>query len=230
MSAPSPLDDYLSDVKREPRVDAARELELARRARSGDQASRDELARANLRFVIFVAKRYQGRGLPLEDLVAEGNVGLMKAIDRFDPDRGFRFATYASWWIRQSIARALSFAPAVRVPAKALDDVTPPSRLPDEARDEVLRGADAAATHRLVEADDRDELAWLRGLIGRLAEREQQIVRLRYGLDDGTPLTLRRIGDRVGLTKEGVRQVLNRTIDALSASRGEGGPSLSRCG
>ncbi len=230
MSGSTSLDSYLSDVSREPQVDPTRERDLARRARAGDLAARDELARANLRFVVYVAKRFRGRGLPLEDLIAEGNVGLMKAIDRFDPERGFRFTTYSSWWIRQSIGRALAYAPAVRVPKHAPAEAVP-TRLSDDARDAALRHADVDMRSNGVA--ERDERAWVCSVVGRLAAREQEIVRLRFGLDGGAPWTLRRIGDRVGLTRERVRQILNETFDALAASSGpldETGAELARCG
>ena len=118
----SSLSLYLKDIAKESLISKEREIELAKRIKEGDEKAREELIKANLRFVITIAKQFQNRGLPLEDLIAEGNIGLMKAIEKFDETKGFHFISYAVWWIRQSIIRAIYYtANDVRLPTSQIE-------------------------------------------------------------------------------------------------------------
>lgn len=118
----SSLSLYLKDIAKESLISKEREIELAKRIKKGDEKAREELIKANLRFVITIAKQFQNRGLPLEDLIAEGNIGLMKAIEKFDETKGFHFISYAVWWIRQSIIRAIYYtASDVRLPTSQIE-------------------------------------------------------------------------------------------------------------
>ena len=116
----TPLADYLSDLKRHPLLSREEEQRYARAARDGDRSAKEKLVNSNLRFVVNISRQYQNRGISLADLVSEGNIGLLKAVDKFDPDRGFHFTTYAVWWIRQSIMKALEAqSRSIRLPAHA---------------------------------------------------------------------------------------------------------------
>ncbi|MFG0318152.1 MAG: RNA polymerase sigma factor RpoD/SigA, partial [Planctomycetota bacterium JB042] len=124
MDASRALDQYLSEISRTPLLTPEEEVELGRRVREGDADARERMVRANLRLVVKMAKSWTGRGLPLLDLIEEGNIGLLRAVDRFDPERGHRFSTYAHWWIRQAIGRALQTSSAtIRVPRHTLNRV-----------------------------------------------------------------------------------------------------------
>ena len=116
----TPLADYLSDLKRHPLLTREEEQRYARAARAGDEEAKEKLVNSNLRFVVNISRQYQNRGIPLSDLISEGNIGLLKAVEKFDPDRGFHFTTYAVWWIRQSIMKALEAqSRPIRLPAHA---------------------------------------------------------------------------------------------------------------
>ncbi|MCY4482922.1 MAG: RNA polymerase sigma factor RpoD/SigA [Spirochaetaceae bacterium] len=116
----TPLADYLSDLKRHPLLTREEEQRYARAARDGDEMAKEKLVNSNLRFVVNISRQYQNRGIPLSDLVSEGNIGLLKAVEKFDPERGFHFTTYAVWWIRQSIMKALEAqSRSIRLPAHA---------------------------------------------------------------------------------------------------------------
>ncbi len=124
-----PLHTYLQEIGRTPLLSKEEEVDLARRARAGDEEARARLASANLRLVVSIAKRFAGKGLDLLDLIQEGNLGLLKAVERFDPDRGFRFSTYATWWIRQAISRGLADkGRMIRIPVHTVDALTKVNR------------------------------------------------------------------------------------------------------
>lgn len=260
--ARSPFDSYLTEIDRTPLLSADEERELSALVRDGDAAARDRLVRANLRLVVSLARRYSGKGLPLEDLIAEGNMGLMRAAEGFDPAAGTRFATYASYWIKQSIRRALGRdGNAVRLPQymitlvaqwhraaatlrreldrsptdeeiaefldltvrqtravrKALKVLTSGSASGDpDAEGPLDRVAATGVTCPAEELADAETLSEAIASLSELTEREATILRLRFGLDGEAPVTLKEVGERLGYTRERVRQIER---DALAKLR-----------
>ena len=271
------FDQYLSDIQRVPLItDVEEERRLARLARRGDAAAAERLVTANLRFVISYVKRYQGRGLDLADLVAIGNEGLLKAVRKFDPDQGVKFISYAVWWVRQAVLKAIAEQTrAVRVPLNqntaliragrahailaqrlgrdptddelgellgeapetvrhnrqlAAAEVALDAPIDHGARDAGTFGeriaddrapnADEALSDRLV----REQLH--RALRHHLTPRERRILVLYYGLEPGAEeMTLERIGDVMGVTRERIRQIRERAFTKLRESAD--GPTLS---
>ena len=242
------------------------EVELAKRIEAGDTTARDELVQANLRLVISIAVRYQGNKVPLEDLIQEGNIGLIKAAGKFDYRKGFKFSTYAIWWIKQSIMRTLdNFARSIRLPAYVVAkmnkfDATH-ANLCQELQREPTRAEIAEALDLTIQqveeilafnadtismdlplGDDRSRSAATLGdliedpasssedgelekiithdlveqFLSKLSEREQQVLKMRYGLDDGERKTLREIGDALDVTRERIRQLEIYAISQLS--------------
>jgi RNA polymerase primary sigma factor len=260
--ARSPFDSYLTEIDRTPLLTAQDEIALARRVADGDLAARDRMVRANLRLVVSLARHYAGKGLPLEDLVAEGNMGLVRAVEGYDPAAGTRFSTYARYWVKQSIRRALSrTGNAVRLPqyvttllakwAKASaalyrelgrtptdEEVAARLGLSDRqlrvvrkarrvyASGQPPEGPDGDpavglfADARELPPDDRlagaEEVRKALDSVGRLEEREAQVLRLRFGLDGGEPASLQEVGERLGYTRERIRQIER---DALAKLR-----------
>jgi RNA polymerase nonessential primary-like sigma factor len=257
---------YLRDVRRTALFSPEEEFAIATRARSGDFVARQSMIEHNLRLVVSIAKRYLGRGVPLSDLIEEGNLGLMHAIDKFEPDRGFRFSTYATWWIRQSVERAvMNQGRVIRLPVHVIrelqqvlrarrvlenDEVFSTTR-PDGVRVEdvaALLGRDVhevadllslAEMPRSLDAgmdkseDDHslgetlsDDLAvdptdtahtrqierLVGGWIDALTHREKEVLEGRFGLHDREPETLEVLIDRLGLTRERVRQIQNEAL------------------
>lgn len=268
----SVLQTYLRDIRKIALLTADQEKELARRIRKGDQAARDHMVQANLRLVVNIAKNYTNRGMSLMDLVAEGNLGLIRAAEGFDPDAGTRFSTYGSWWIRQSIKRGLvSKVKTIRIPAYMVEMVTRFKHVSSQLADDLSReptieeiadamdlapkrifaikraintftsmdnpvGDDSGHTIAdLIEdprsrepdsyvLDDQTKDTLYRGMTA-ISEREQLVLRLRYGLDEGTPMTLKEIGGRIGLTRERIRQIENEALKKLyEAMTGEPAP------
>jgi RNA polymerase primary sigma factor len=259
----SPLGTYLRDINETPLLTAQQEKELAYRIADGDTEARDQLVRANLRLVVNIARSYAGKGLGLQDLVAEGNLGLLRAVEGYDPDMNTRFSTYASYWIKQSIKRGvINTAKTVRLPAYMTDLLNKWRRasavLQEElgrapTEEEVVRrlglpkkklniikkairihnggpqgvqeeagssiddmlpdGRDKGPDAALAEADELREVI---NLLGELDEREAMVLRLRFGLDSDEPLTLKEIGDRLGLTRERVRQIERQALAQLA--------------
>ncbi|MEY4562015.1 MAG: hypothetical protein RLZZ618_1292 [Pseudomonadota bacterium] len=261
------LQAYLRDIRRTPLLSAHEEYATAVRARAGDFDARQDMIQRNLRLVVSIAKNYATRGMPLGDLIEEGNLGLMHAIGKFEPERGFRFSTYASWWIRQSIERAIMHqARLVRLPVhvvRELNQVLKARRaLETEARshgDEPSVGAEriAARLHRptaevaellkLAEvptsldaplaqdgsaslldsvtdeaAVDPMSLALLHEIesmlqhgLDALNEREREVLSGRYGLHDRDPETLEVLAERLGLTRERIRQIQQEALVKL---------------
>ena len=235
------------------RLSAVKKRNLAIIVRDGS-AARSHLLEANLRLVVSLAKRYTGRGMPLLDLIQEGNLGLIRAMEKFDYAKGFKFSTYATWWIRQAITRGMADqSRTIRLPVHLVEQVNKLARikrelhqqLGREATDEELSSESGIAVEKIADLLDHsrdpvsldmpvgsDEEAPLgdfiedseatsaenaviagllhsdvRVVLGTLDEREQQVIRLRYGLDDGQPRTLDQIGKLFGLSRERVRQI-----------------------
>jgi RNA polymerase primary sigma factor len=255
------LDKYLQDIGKEPLISVEEEVELAQRIKKGDKAALEKLVRANLRFVVSVAKQYQNQGLSLSDLINEGNLGLIKAAEKFDETRGFKFISYAVWWIRQSILQALAEqSRIVRLPlnqvgalnklnkemskfeqenerAPSIEEVASNLEMPKDKVADTLRvaGKHVSVDAPFQEGEDNtlldvipntttpktdNELMYesLRREIDRvldtLSEREQQIIRMFFGLD-GKEMTLEEIGHHFGLTRERVRQIKEKAIRRL---------------
>ncbi|MCX0272150.1 sigma-70 family RNA polymerase sigma factor [Nocardia fusca] len=243
------------------RLSATRKRDLAIVVREG-QAARSHLLEANLRLVVSLAKRYTGRGMPLLDLIQEGNLGLIRAMEKFDYAKGFKFSTYATWWIRQAITRGMADqSRTIRLPVHLVEQVNKLARikrelhqqLGREATDEELASESGIAVEKIADLLDHsrdpvsldmpvgnDEEAPLgdfiedseatsaesaviagllhhdvRSVLNTLDEREQQVIRLRFGLDDGQPRTLDQIGKLFGLSRERVRQIEREVMSKL---------------
>jgi RNA polymerase primary sigma factor len=244
---------------------ADEEKMLAGRIADGDLQARDRMIRANLRLVVNIARGYVGKGLSLQDLIEEGNLGLLRAVEGFDPSVGTRFSTYASYWIKQSIKRALvNTAKPIRIPAYMMELLCKWRKATTELQDklgrpptldEVGRALElpkkklaivkkAIKVYNLVPQTDQPEHGWSLGemlmdertrapdvemveadnlklVMERLREmdkREATVLRMRFGLDDEQPRTLKEIGESLGLTRERVRQIENEALGKLSAS------------
>jgi RNA polymerase nonessential primary-like sigma factor len=263
------LQTYLREIRRAPLLTPQEEFETATRARQGDFEARQAMIEHNLRLVVSIAKNYLGRGLPMPDLIEEGNLGLMHAIGKFEPERGFRFSTYASWWIRQSIERAIMHqARLVRLPVHVVRELNQvlkarralEARLPDGIESErQVRVEDVAAAvgrpvHEVTEllrfaeqptsldapldrhptdgtseslldsvADDgaSDPMSLtlsnevdrlLEHGLDELNEREREVLAGRYGLRDREPETLEVLAERLGLTRERIRQIQQEAL------------------
>ena len=259
----APIDIYLSEIRQIPLLTREQEVELAKRVAAGDEAAKKQMVEANLRLVVMLARRYQGRGLALGDLIAEGNLGLIRAVEKFRWERGTRFSTYATWWIRQAVQRALANqARLIRLPVhveaqlgkirraqerltqargrppemaevaaelgltvkdlQALEDAskmplsleTPVGgegegyQLKDVVRDPDEPGAAAVAS--LLRRQEN-----LAGLLDDLPPKEREILFDRFGLGGEAPMTLESIGQRMGVTRERVRQIEASALQKL---------------
>ena len=281
----SEIDTYLSEIQGVPLLTAADERRLALRMKkmhSKDEAerrdaleARDQFVRANLRLVVSIARGFRDRGLPFSDLVAEGNLGLLRAIEGFDPSKKCRFSTYATWWVRQAIRRAIvNTARTVRVPSYMAGIVARWKNAESEAsqrlgrkasQDEIASedGRDDAIPDRLqfaIESADRCgraisldnplasgdlpdrrenvspeaqvgsrmESNELHGLLGTMGAREAAILRLRFGLADGQPLTLSEVGRRLRITRERVRQIEKAALGKLQSRLVDGADETRR--
>lgn len=257
-----PVRMYLKEIGRVPLLSAADEIELAKRIEAGDEEAKRRLAEANLRLVVSIAKRYVGRGMLFLDLIQEGNLGLIKAVEKFDYRKGYKFSTYATWWIRQAITRAIADqARTIRIPVHMVETINKLIRIsrqllqelgreptaeeiaaemdltPDKVReiqkiaqepvsletpigeeddshlgdfipdDEALAPADAAAYELLKEQ--------LEDVLDTLTEREENVLRLRFGLDDGRTRTLEEVGKVFGVTRERIRQIEAKALRKL---------------
>jgi len=253
---------YLREISETPLITVQEEVVLARRIRKGDNAAREHMIKANLRLVVKIAHDYDGMGLPLLDMINEGNMGLMRAVERFDPRKGAKLSTYAAWWIKQSIKRAIANqGKTIRVPVHLVDRIAKMRRVAMQLQEELGREpsdqelADAmgmtrrrvtelwAASHRptsldapIGEDDDatfaekvRDEHMltadadviqrqthkMLREFVNQLDQREETIIRYRFGLDGGPERTLEEVGVKFGVTRERIRQIQNTALSKL---------------
>ena len=258
------LDRYLTEIGREDLLSLDDEIELSQRIRKGDREALDRLVRANLRFVVSVAKQYQNQGLPLPDLITEGNIGLIKAAEKFDETRGFKFISYAVWWIRQTILQALAEqSRIVRLPLNQVSAVSRMkkviqqfeqenerkpsaqelSELTDVAEDKIYDALRSDGRHVSVDApfqegednslldvmtnpdmpstDNRmmDESLTLEidRVLSSLKDREEAVIRMSFGIGE-REMTLDEIGDKLGVTRERVRQIKEKAIKQLRDS------------
>ncbi len=257
-----PVRMYLKEIGRINLLTSDEEFEYAKRAEEGDEEAKRLLAESNLRLVVSIAKRYVGRGMLFLDLIQEGNIGLMKAVDKFDPTKGYKFSTYATWWIRQAITRAIADqARTIRVPVHMVETInklarvqrqltqdlnreptdeeiakklgisiekvrevykisqdpvsleTPigeedDSHLGDFIKDERTMGPEEYATIEMLKEE-------LQGVLGTLTDREEKVLRLRFGLDDGQCRTLEEVGQIFGVTRERIRQIEAKALRKL---------------
>lgn len=257
-----PVRMYLKEIGRVPLLTADQEVQLALRIEQGDETAKQELAEANLRLVVSIAKRYFGRGMQFLDLIQEGNMGLMKAVEKFDYRKGFKFSTYATWWIRQAITRAIADqARTIRIPVHMVETINKLIRiqrqlLQDLGREplpseigaemdmptskvrEILKIAqepvsletpigeeDDSHLGDFIEDEDAtspaDHAAYellkeqLESVLDTLTDREENVLRLRFGLDDGRTRTLEEVGKVFGVTRERIRQIEAKALRKL---------------
>ena len=262
ISLEDPVRMYLKEIGKVPLLSAEEEIELAKRLEDGDQEAKKRLAEANLRLVVSIAKRYVGRGMLFLDLIQEGNLGLIKAVEKFDYTKGFKFSTYATWWIRQAITRAIADqARTIRIPVHMVETINKLIRVQRQLLQELGREPSheeiAAEMDIPVERvreiqkisqepvsletpigeeedshlgdfiqDDNvpvpaDEAAFtllkeqLVEVLGTLTDREQKVLRLRFGLDDGRARTLEEVGKEFNVTRERIRQIEAKALRKL---------------
>ncbi len=256
---------YLREIGKIPLLNSEEELALAKKVIAGDKRAKDKMAEANMRLVVSIAKRYSGRGLDFLDLIQEGNTGLLRAVEKFDPDKGFKFSTYATWWIRQAITRAIADqARTIRIPVHMVETINKllrtqrrmtqelnreptidelakelemepekieyvmkikqdissldagvgrdgdeeESALGDFIEDEDTVSPEDSATNQLLKERVQDVLS-------SLSDREQKIVRMRFGLDTGKSHTLEEVGQEFAVTRERIRQIEAKALAKL---------------
>lgn len=255
---------YLKEINKTPLLSAEEEKELALRVIRGDAEARDRLIRANLRLVVSIAKNYVNRGLSFLDLIEEGNVGLLRAVEGYDPSEGWRFSTYATWWIKQSIRRALTnTGKTIRIPAYLIDKLTKWKMKSQELSDKLNRQLSPAEISKemditaeklnLIERAIKptgqldtditsDDLVWalseqivdrrtrmpdeeiseayekenISKLLRGIEKREATVLRMRFGLDNGEPMTLQQVGEKLNISRERVRQIEREALRKLS--------------
>jgi len=254
---------YLREIGKIPLLTAVEELALAQRVVAGDIRAKDQMAEANMRLVVSIAKRYVGRGLDLLDLIQEGNTGLLRAVEKFDPDKGFKFSTYATWWIRQAITRAIADqARTIRIPVHMVEtinkllrtqrrltqdlnreptneEIAEEMELDVEKVEHIMKiKQDISSLDANVRDDEEESVLGdfiededtvtpeesatgqllkeqVKGLLGSLSEREQKILRLRFGLEDGKNHTLEEVGQEFSVTRERIRQIEAKALAKL---------------
>ena len=262
ISLDDPVKMYLKDIGEVPLLSADDEIELARRIQEGDEEAKRKLSEANLRLVVSIAKRYVGRGMLFLDLIQEGNIGLMKAVEKFDYQKGFKFSTYATWWIRQAITRAIADqARTIRIPVHMVETINKltrvsrmllqqlgreptPAELAKEmgvseervreiqkiaqdpvsletpiGEEEDSHLGDFIEDDRAVTPSDSVSTTMLKetllSVLNSLTPREEKVLRLRYGVDDGRPRTLEEVGKEFNVTRERIRQIEAKALRKL---------------
>jgi RNA polymerase primary sigma factor len=254
---------YLREIGKIPLLNSEQELALAQRVVAGEKEAKDQMAEANMRLVVSIAKRYVGRGLDLLDLIQEGNTGLLRAVEKFDPDKGFKFSTYATWWIRQAITRAIADqARTIRIPVHMVETINKLLRTQRRLTQEFNREPTNAEIAKEMEIDevkvehimkikqdissldasirddeeesvlsdfieDEDTITpeesatgqllkeQVKDMLGALTEREQKILKLRFGLEDGKQHTLEEVGQEFSVTRERIRQIEAKALAKL---------------
>ncbi len=257
-----PVKVYLKEIGRVPLLTPEEEIDLAVRMSQGDAAARQRLSEANLRLVVSIAKRYVGRGMQFLDLIQEGNLGLIKAVEKFDYTKGFKFSTYATWWIRQAITRAIADqARTIRIPVHMVETINKVKKISsqllhanghepsaeeiaeemgvsvDKVR-EIMRVAQEPVSLETPIGEEEDshlgdfipdedapvpaEAAYhtllreqLGDVLGTLTPREEKVLRLRFGLEDGRPRTLEEVGKEFNVTRERIRQIEAKALRKL---------------
>ena len=262
VSIDDPVKMYLKDIGKVPLLSPAEETELAKRMLEGDEEAKKQLSEANLRLVVSIAKRYVGRGMLFLDLIQEGNLGLMKAVEKFDYTKGFKFSTYATWWIRQAITRAIADqARTIRIPVHMVETINRQIRVsrtllqqlgreptPEEIAKEMTVPVSKVREIQKIAQDPvsletpigeeedshlgdfieddsatapADVAAYtmlreqLIGVLHKLTPREEKVLRLRYGIDDGRPRTLEEVGREFNVTRERIRQIEAKALRKL---------------
>ena len=262
VSTEDPVRMYLKEIGNVPLLTSEQEVELARRVEEGDPEAKKALTEANLRLVVSIAKKYVGRGMPFLDLIQEGNMGLMKAVDKFDYTKGYKFSTYATWWIRQAITRGIAdTGRTIRVPVHMVETINKTLRMTRQLLQELGReptpeevaeklGVPASRVREVLkisrdpvsldtpigEEDDshlgdfiEDDTALspadsatfsmlkeeLSNALESLTERERQVVKLRFGLEDGRARTLEEVGKEFNVTRERIRQIEAKALRKL---------------
>ena len=256
---------YLREIGKIPLLSLEEEQKLAVQAKKGSKRAKDKLAESNMRLVVSIAKRYSGRGLDLLDLIQEGNTGLLRAVDKFDPEKGFKFSTYATWWIRQAITRAIADqARTIRIPVHMVETINRVLRMKrkmtqemnreptnkeladalkmeEEKVDYVMRiRQDIASLDATIgkEGDDEDSVLGdfvedeerdspedaaahqilkeqLAEIIKELSDREQKIIKMRFGVGGGRPHTLEEVGNEFAVTRERIRQIEAKALSKM---------------
>lgn len=257
-----PVKMYLKDIGKVPLLAADEEIELAKKMLDGDEESKRKLSEANLRLVVSIAKRYMGRGMLFLDLIQEGNLGLMKAVEKFDYQKGFKFSTYATWWIRQAITRAIADqARTIRIPVHMVETINKQIRVSrtllqefgreptpeeiakymgiseDKVREIQKIAQDPVSLETPIGEEEDSHLGdfledetstapsdmvaftllkeQLIGVLDTLTPREEKVLRLRYGIDDGRPRTLEEVGKEFNVTRERIRQIEAKALRKL---------------
>jgi RNA polymerase primary sigma factor len=258
---------YLREIGKIPLLSSEEELALANRVVAGDKRAKDQMAEANMRLVVSIAKRYVGRGLDLLDLIQEGNTGLLRAVEKFDPDKGFKFSTYATWWIRQAITRAIADqARTIRIPVHMVETINKLLRTQRRLTQELNREPtneeiakemeievekvehimkikqDISSLDASIRDDEEDSVLadfiededtvspeesatgqllkeQVKDMLGALTEREQKILKLRFGLEDGKSHTLEEVGQEFSVTRERIRQIEAKALAKLRKHR-----------